>query len=98
ITLSDLIVDTAIDPIVQNHAELLGYQGGLSVDTITRNVIDGEYVSSSASPGQALLGSTVRVADLRNAKSQLSGNDVEPFANGEFLCYAHPFVTYDLVN
>lgn len=98
VTVSDLVADTAIDPIVQNASELLGYQGGLSVDTITRNIIDAEFVSSSASPGQAMLGSTLRVADLRNSVSQLSSNDVEPFDNNEFLCYLHPFVEFDVVN
>lgn len=98
ITVSDLLRDTALDPIVQNAAELLGYQGGLTVDTITRNIIDAEYVSSSASPGQAMLGSTFRVADLRNARTQMQGNDVEPIANEEFLCVMSPFVSYDLVN
>jgi len=98
ITLSDLVVDTAIDPIVQNAAELLGYQGGLTVDTITRNIIDAEYVNSTTSPGQAMLGGTIRVADFRSARHQLQANDVQPFDNGEFLAYASPFVTYDLVN
>lgn len=98
LTVSDLLQDTAIDPIVQNASELLGYQGGLTTDTITRNIIDAEFVSASASPGQALLGSTFRVADLRNTRHQLQALDVEPFEDGNFLAYASPFVTFDLVN
>jgi len=61
ITVSDLLEATAIDPIVTNAAELLGYQAGLSVDVITRNVIDAE----SANTNQALLASYLRVSDLR---------------------------------
>jgi N4-gp56 family major capsid protein len=98
ITVSDLLVDTAIDPIIQNASELLGYQGGLSVDVITRNIMDAEYVSATVAPGQAMLGATIRVADLRNAASALSGNDVEPFEGNEWLAYMHPFVEFDLVN
>lgn len=94
LTLSDFLVDTAIDPIVENHADLLGYQGGLSVDTITRNVIDAE----SASTNQALLGSFFRVADIRNSRHALQAIDVQPMEDGNFYCILHPYVSYDLVN
>jgi N4-gp56 family major capsid protein len=94
ITVSDLVKDTAIDPIVQNAAELLGYQGGLSVDTLTRNIIDAE----SSSTNQTLLATFLRVADLRSARHQLQASDVQPMDDGEFLVLAHPYATYDLVN
>lgn len=94
ITVSDFLKDTAIDPVVQNAAELLGYQAGLSVDTMTRNVIDNE----SAGTNQALLSTYLRVADLRAARHGLQAIDVQPMEDGEFLVYAHPFATYDLVN
>ncbi len=98
ITVSDLLQDTALDPIVQNAAELLGYQGGLTVDTITRNIIDAESVSNGVSPNQAMLGATFTVRDLRNTRTQLQAVDVEPINGDEFLAIASPFVTYDLVN
>lgn len=94
ISLSDMLVDTAIDPVVQNHAELLGYRAGLSVDIITRTVIDAE----SASTNQALIGTYLTAADFRNARHQLQGLDVEPMDDGYFHAIAHPYVTYDLVN
>lgn len=94
ITVSDLLEATAIDPIVSNASELLGYQAGLSVDTLTRTVIDGE----SANTNQALLATYLRVADLRNSRHTLQANDVQPFENDEFLVFAHPYATYDLVN
>ena len=94
LTVSDMVKDTAIDPIVQHAAELLGYQAGLNVDTITRSIIDAEESSTE----QALLATYLRVADLRNCKSQLSAADVQPFDNNEFKVFAHPYVTFDLVN
>lgn len=94
ITVSDLLQDTAIDPIVQGASELLGYSAGLSVDTITRNVIDNEFANTSLT----LLGTFARVADLRNGRSQLQSNDVQPMEDGEFFHVAHPFTTYDIVN
>ena len=94
ITVSDLLRDTAIDPVVTSASELLSYRAGLSVDTITRSVIDAESAGTALSP-QA---TNLRVADIRNARHQLQANDVRPFDNGEFLVFSHPFVTYDLVN
>jgi N4-gp56 family major capsid protein len=94
ITVSDLLKDTSLDPIVEAAAGLLGYQAGLSVDTITRGVIDAE----SSSTNQALLATYLRVSDLRNARHQLQAIDVQPFEDGQFLVFAHPYSTYDLVN
>lgn len=93
ITVSDLLEDTALDPIVQNASELLGYQAGLTVDTICRNIIDAETGALST-----MLGATFKVADLRNQRSQLQAVDVEPAMNSEFFCIMHPFVSFDLVN
>jgi len=94
ITVSDLLEATAIDPVVTNASELLGYQGGLSVDTLTRSVIDGESINTN----QALLATYLRVADLRAARHSLQAVDVQPFDGDEFLVFAHPYATYDLVN
>ncbi len=99
ITVSDLLVDTAIDPIVQHAAELLGYQGGLTVDNVTRAIIDAEATQGqSTAPGQTPLGTYLKVADLRAARHNLQAIDVEPFEDGQFKVYASPFNTYDLVN
>jgi N4-gp56 family major capsid protein len=94
ITVSDLLKDTAIDPIVTSASELLAYRAGLSVDTITRAVIDAESASTNLNP----LATNLRVADLRNARHQLQALDVQPFEDNQFLVFAHPFATYDLVN
>lgn len=93
-TVSDLLEDTALDPVVTNAAELLGYQGGLTVDAITRAVIDAQFSSAS----MTTQGSFTKVADLRNARTQLAALDVEPMDGGEFLAIASPFTTYDIVN
>lgn len=94
ITVSDLLKDTAIDPIVQGAAELLGYQAGLSVDTITRVVIDAEQASTDL----PLLSTYLRAQDFRNARHQLQAKDVQPDDDGYFQAIAHPYTTFDLVN
>jgi N4-gp56 family major capsid protein len=94
ITVSDLLKDTSLDPIVQNAAELLGYQGGISTDVITRTIIDNE----SASTNQALLATYLRVAHIRRARHSLQAVDVQPFEDGWFKVFTHPYTSYDLVN
>ena len=97
ITLSDLLVDTAIDPVVQSMAELLGYRAGLSVDTITRTIIDAEFSNASVSPLDTT-NNKIATADFRNVRAILTGADVEPFDDGYFIAIMHPYVTYDLLN
>jgi N4-gp56 family major capsid protein len=94
ITISDFVQDTAYDPMATNAAELLGYSAGLSVDTMTRNIIDAEFAAAK----QNLLSSFLKVADLRAGRSALQAVDVEPFEDGKFYVIMHPFSSYDLVN
>lgn len=96
LTVSDFLLDTAIDPILTEASDLLGYRGGLSVDTITRNVIDAESASTNLTLQSSA--SILKVADLRNARHTLQANDVQPFDNNKFFAIASPWVTYDLVN
>lgn len=94
ITVSDLLKNTAIDPLVLNTSELLGYQGGLTVDTLTRTVIDASFSGCS----MTTQGAYTKTADLRNAVAQMTAVDVEPMDNGLFFVIAHPFTQYDIVN
>ncbi len=93
-SISDLLEQTSISSEVTNVADLLGYQAGLSVDNMTRSVLDVE------NPGctQALLGTAFAVQDLRNSRSQLAANNVEPTEGDFFGCVIHPFISFDLVN
>src|SRR5258708_19066627 len=68
ITVSTLLDETAIDPIVQNASEQLGYAAGLSVDTIITAAFD---VQSSAVLSPATLGTFATVDHLRPAKAPL---------------------------
>lgn len=95
ITLSDLLMETAIDPMAENAADLLSYRAGLSVDTIVRNVID------AGSASMTLIGQYFAVADARSAAHILQGNDVRPMESGPFnnffMGVIHPYISYDLV-
>ena len=92
---SDMLVDTSIDDIVSAGADILGYRGGLSVDTIVRNEIDSVASSIDVTPLDA---TSFSGADLAQVRARLAGIDVKPFANGYFRALAHPFVLYDFIN
>lgn len=94
VTVSSLLKETAPDAIMQSNAELLGYRAGLSVDNITRAVLDAEQASTDL----ALLAGTFKAQDVRNARAQLRGRDVRPLTDGLYLGLSHPYVTFDLVN
>lgn len=96
ITVSDFLDDTSITDELRAASELLGYQAGLSVDTITRGVIDSQSASTDVtldSPDGYL-----KVSDLRGIAAVLEANDVPRFDNGYFKTVIHPYLKYDLVN
>lgn len=94
ITISTLLNDTAIDPITENAADMLGYRAGLTVDTIVRT----EFDANVSSVGVNTIGTTFTANDLRKAVMSLEGTDVRPIADDEFLCIMHPYVLYDLTS
>ena len=94
VNISDFLIATDIAPTVNYASELLGYQAGLITDLITRNIIDAEAHNTA----QTALATYLRVSDLRVSRHSLQAINVLPFDNGEFLCFTHPYASYDLVN
>lgn len=93
ITVSTLLDETAIDPIVVNAAEQLGYSAGLSVDTIIKTAFDGQS-GAVLSPGT--LGTFATVDDLRRCKALLEGADVRPKDDRFYYAVMHPYIIYDV--
>jgi N4-gp56 family major capsid protein len=93
ITVSTLLDETSIDPIVQNASEQLGYSAGLSVDTIIKTAFDGQS-SAKLSPGT--LGTYATVDDLRRCKALLEGIDVRPKDDRYYYGIMHPYIIYDV--
>lgn len=93
ITISTLLNETAIDPITENAADMLGYRAGLSADTIVRT----EFDSNATSVQIATVGTTFTANDLRRSAMLLEGADVRPFDDDEFVGIVHPYVLYDLM-
>jgi len=93
ITVSTLLDETAIDPIVVNGAEQLGYSAGLSVDTIIKTAFDGQS-GAVLSPGT--LGTYATVDDVRRCKALLEGADIRPKDDKYYYSIMHPYIVYDI--
>lgn len=106
VVLSDMLDLTAIDPVVVEATKVIGRQAGLTLDTITRNVLhtgtnvfyapkgDGTAVTSRA----GLDGTCKLTVDLvRRVAAFLKKNNA-PKINGSYVAIIHPFAAYDLMS
>ena len=94
ISASSFIVDTTIDPLVEEMSDQLGYQAGQTVDRLTRDIID----AYSSSVGYTLFGTYPTAADLRGLAATLHGANIKPFEDGDFRVIVHPYTFFDIVN
>ena len=88
-----------LDPVVAN---VVGFNAGISIDTVARDVLKAgtnvRYASSSAntptSRAQVTPGETFKAANARRALADLRGNNV-PTLGGMYAGFMHPDVAYD---
>lgn len=97
ITLTDVLLLTAIDNNQVEAAELLGDQAGLTLDTITREVLNGGtnvlYVGGVTS--RSALKEVIGVKDIKNAVRILKNQNAKKI-NGSYVAIIHPDVSFDL--
>lgn len=94
---SDFIVETAIDPIVENASAEMGYRAALTVNTL---------VSTEFDVVGALTGCSIDLNDneffsaavARQAVMSLRGANARPKTDGYFYGIIHPFMAFDLIN
>lgn len=106
ITQSDVLELTSIDNTIVEATKILGKQAGLTLDTITRNVLqsgtmvyycpkgDGTAVTSRTN-----LDNTCRLTvDVIKQVAALLKKNNAPKIDGSYVCIIHPFVAYDLMS
>ncbi len=91
LTTSSFLEEVAIDPIVTNASEQLGYRAAISVDTIARIEAD---VATALVP----VGSFISTRDVRRAKALMEAKNVLPKLGTDYLGIAHPYHIYDLMS
>lgn len=100
VTLSDMLLMTAIDNNMVQATKLLGNQAGATLDTITREVLNGGtnvvYAGGVASR-DALGDNKLTVDDIKKAVRALKNQNAEKIGDS-FVAIIHPDVTYDLTN
>lgn len=97
INFSDLVVETAIDDIVENMVAEMGYRAALTCNSLTFT----EFENAAAVAGSNIaLGDNefFDAAVARQAVMSLRGQNVKPKADGFFYGIIHPFAAFDLIN
>lgn len=95
---SDRLMLEAYDNITEAIHDVLGYQAGLSLDTICRNALSGNMTLQYT--GTAVSEATVSVAtagvDFRRASAHLRALAVMTFDDGTYHGLIHPNTSFDL--
>lgn len=110
ITQSDVLELTALDNTILEATKLLGKQAGLTLDTVTRNVLNAGTNVMFAPKINASTGAETAVTQRSNLDTTcvLTVDLVEqvvtelrsqnaPTIDGDYICIAHPKALYDLM-
>ena len=99
ITLSDVLLLTAIDNNLVQATKLLGNQAGATLDTITREVLNGgtNVIYAGGVASRNALADNLTVEDIKKAARALKTQNAEKIGDS-FVAIIHPDVAYDLTN
>ncbi len=111
---SDILQMTAIDPIIEEDTKLIAEQGGLTLDTITRDVMqsttsvfyapkkaisDGVETRTAVTSRKDIDASCIIDAKLiTQVEAALKNQGAKPFEDGYYVWIIHPFVSCDFMN
>lgn len=109
VALSDVLDLTAIDNNVLEATKAIGNQAGLTLDTITRNILQAgtnvQYCPKVGATGitavtsRADIDATCKltVDEIKKAVATLKANNV-PKISGSYVAIIHPYAAYDLMS
>jgi N4-gp56 family major capsid protein len=98
VVVSDILDTLGIDPVITETSEVLGEQGGLTIDTVVGNVISkttnvfhaGEVAEENNIVAKA------NGEDIKKIARNLRKHNVKPFADGYYIGVISPEQAYDL--
>lgn len=100
IELSDVLLLTAIDNNLVEAQEILGDQAGRTLDTITREVLNGGtnviYAGAKSARSSLTADDKISVSLIKQAVRNLKVNLAKKI-NGYYVAIIHPDVSYDLM-
>ena len=106
VVMSDMLNLTAIDPVIVEATKVCGNQAGLTLDTITRNILhsgtnvyyapkaDGTVIDSRSDLDDTCL---LTVDLVRRVAAILKKNNA-PKIDGSYMAIIHPYAAYDLMS
>lgn len=101
ITQSDVLELTSIDNTIVEATKVLGRQAGLTLDTITRNVLQSGtnvYYCGGGESREALTDENkLTCDDVKTIAAILKGNNA-PKIDGSYVAIIHPYVAKDLMS
>ena len=103
---SDVLELTSIDNTIVEATKILGRQAGLTLDTITRNIMQSgtnvyycPKADGTAVTSRAALDATCKLTvDVVNRVVALLKKNNAPKINGDYVAIIHPLVAYDLMS
>lgn len=98
--ISDILDMTAIDPVLDETADLLGEQAAQTLDSIARDILVAgtsvQYANGRASRATVAAGDNLTVLEIRKAKRTLKRANVKPLDGGDYVAIVEPGATFDL--
>ena len=103
---SDILELTSIDNTIVEATKILGNQAGLTLDTITRNVLQGgtnvyycPKADGTAVTSRTALDDTCKLTvDVIKRCVAIMKKNNAPKINGDYVAIIHPFAAYDLMS
>lgn len=100
VCLTDFIMQTAIDPMAEEALKLIAQQGALSMDTVTREIINAgtnvQYADGTVDSREDLAAANkLTVLAIRKAVRTLKRENA-PMINGNYVAIVHPDTSFDL--
>lgn len=100
IEISDVIDVVAIDPILDETADLLGEQSAQTLDIVCRDVVTSgttvQYANGRTARGEIAAGDNLTVDEIRKSVRTLKRNNVKTIDGRNYLGIVEPGTTYDL--
>lgn len=101
VTLTDVLELSAIDNVIVETTRKIGKQGGMTMDTVVRDIVHAgtnvQYADGSVEGRSNITADNKMTVDcVRRAVRALKNANVDPRDDGYFVSVIHPDVAYDL--
>ena len=95
---SDLVMQTAIDPALENGQKELAYRLALSLSTLGQRAADSLIAIDPSVNVQNAVSQVFTKANINAARASLAGRNIKPMADSMYMGIVHPFVVGDATN